>query len=52
MGKQDEEPASDGQILLEVQELVAVPEFTVKQNGGGEAKAGEKQRGGCRVLTA
>jgi len=39
MGKQHEEPAGDRQILLEVEELVAVAEFTVKQDGSGEAKA-------------
>src|SRR5262245_49934489 len=44
--KRHEEPAGNPQILLEVQELVAIAEFAVKQNGGGETKAGEEQRGG------
>jgi len=52
MGKQHEEPAGDRQILLEVKELVAIAKFTMKQDGGGEAKAGEDQRGGPGVVTA
>jgi hypothetical protein len=52
MGKQHEEPAGDRQILLEVQELVAIAEFTVKEDGGGEAKARQDQRGGSGVVTA
>jgi hypothetical protein len=52
MGKQHEEPAGDRQILLEVQELVAIAEFTVKEDGGGKAEARQDQRGGSGVVTA
>jgi hypothetical protein len=52
MRKQQEEPASDRQILLEMQELVAIAEFAVKQNGGGKTKAGEEERGSPGVIAA
>ena len=52
MRKQHEKAAGDRQILLEVQELVAIAEFAVEQNGGGETKAGEEERGGPGVIAA
>src|SRR5262245_38838758 len=52
MRKQHEEPAGDRQILLEMQELIAIAEFGVKERGGGEAKPGEEKRGGAGVVTA
>src|SRR4029077_5081464 len=45
--KQHEQPAPDGQILLEMRELVAIAELDVKQHGRGYAKAGEQER--CRT---
>jgi hypothetical protein len=51
MGKQHEEPAGDRQILLEVKELVAIAKFTMKQDGGGEAKAGEDQRDSTAIAS-
>src|SRR5499433_1221529 len=52
MRKQHEEPAGDRQILLEMQELIAIAEFGVKEHGGGEAKPGEEERGGAGVVAA
>src|SRR5215471_10297689 len=52
MREQHEEPAGDRQILLEMQELIAIAEFGVKEHGGGEAKPGEEERGGAGVVAA
>src|SRR5262245_20450990 len=52
MGKEHQESARDRQILLEMQELIAIAEFGVKEHGGGEAKPGEEQRGGAGVVAA
>src|SRR5262245_61521739 len=52
MGKQHEEPAGDRQILLEMQELIAIAELGVKKDGGEEAKSGEEERGGAGVVAA
>src|SRR5262245_46333388 len=52
MRKQHQEPAGDRQILFEMQELVAVTEFGVKQSGGGDTKSGEEEGGGTRVIAA
>ena len=39
MGKQHQEPARDRQVLLEMQELIAIAELAVEQHGGGKAEA-------------
>jgi hypothetical protein len=52
MGEQHEEPAGDGQILLEMQELVVVAEFGVKQNRGRDAKAREEKGSRTGVVPA
>src|SRR5262249_27418925 len=52
MGKQHQEPAGDRQILLEMQELIAIAEFGVKEDGGGEAEPGEEERGSAGVVAA
>ena len=41
MGEEHEQTAGDGEILFEMQELVAIAELGVKENRGGEAKARE-----------
>lgn len=48
--KQHEQPARDGQILLEMQELVVIAELDVKQHCRGYAKAGEQERSRTRVI--
>ena len=50
MGKQHQEPARDRQVLLEMQELIAIAELAVEQHGGGKAEAREQQRGGAGVI--
>ena len=50
MRKQHEKPAGDRQILLEMQELVAVAEPRVKQDRGGDAEAREQQRGDAGLI--
>src|SRR5262249_9352309 len=52
MGKQHEEPAGDRQILLEMQELIAIAELGVKKDSGEEAKSGKQQRGATGVIAA
>jgi hypothetical protein len=52
MRKQQEEATGDRQILLEVQELVAISEFSVKQNGGGDTEGREEERGSPGVIAA
>ena len=52
MRKQHEEPAGDRQILLEMQELIAIAELGVKQNRGGDAKAREQERGSAGAVAA
>ena len=52
MGEQHEKPAGDRQILLEMQELVAIAELGVKERGGDEAKPGKQQRGRTGVIAA
>src|SRR5262249_16343238 len=46
MGEQHEKSAGDRQILLEMQELVAIAELGVKEHRGDEAESGTQQRGG------
>jgi hypothetical protein len=50
MGKQHQQPARDGQVLLEMQELIAVAELAVEQHGSGKAEARQQQRGGAGVI--
>ena len=38
MGKQQQQPAGNRQVLLEMQELIPVAKFVVEQNGGGHAE--------------
>src|SRR5262245_17166820 len=52
MREQHEESAGDRQILLEMEELIAIAEFGVKERGGGEAKPREEKRGGAGVIAA
>src|SRR5262245_21233419 len=52
MREQHEKPAGDRQILLEMQELIAIPELGVKEDGGDEAKYGKQQRGRTGVIAA
>src|SRR5215831_5488257 len=52
MGKQHQEPARDRQVLLEMQELVAIAQFGVKENSGGGTKPGEEERRGAGVIAA
>jgi len=52
MGEQHEKPAGDRQILLEMQELIAIAELGVKEHGGDDAKPGKQQRGRTGVIAA
>ena len=52
MGKQHQEPARDRQVLLEMQELIAIAELAVEQHGGGKAEARQQHRGGAGVIAA
>ncbi len=52
IGEQHEQAAGDGEILFEMQELVAIAELGVKENRGGEAKAREEERGNAGVVAA
>ena len=44
MREQHQEAAGDRQILLEMQELIAVAQLGVKQDRGGDAEPGQQQR--------
>ena len=52
MGKQHQQPARDRQVLLEMQELIAIAQLAVEQHGGGKAEARQQQRGGAGVIAA
>jgi hypothetical protein len=52
MGKQHQQPARDGQVLLQMQELIAIAELAVEQHGGDKAEARQQQRGGAGVIAA
>src|SRR5271166_1540412 len=47
--KQNEQPAGDCQILLEMQQLVAIAQLGVEQHSSRRAEAREQQRGRARV---
>ena len=48
--KQHEQPARDGQILLEMQELVAAAQARVEKNSGRYAEPGEEERRSARLI--
>lgn len=51
MGEQHEK-ARDRQVLLEMQEPVAIAELVMEQDGGGEAEPAQREGGGVGLIEA